>query len=387
MEKKSFNILMIAHASNEAGGGEDDFFRLLKEFKGEFHIYGVIPDGYRAKLFSEYSDEFVNIPDQIFPFTKFNLPRYIWYLLKSVAKAGKLIPYLKKIRNEIDICFVNSSVCLTEIILLNHYKIPYVLSIKEKIEPHFIRKIIYRYYDRTAKSVIVISEQLRRAFEDEGSRIKPELIYSSIDEEEYSAIKNECSGNFKKDGNTFTILNVGNIYPLKNQMMLLDALSNYKGDKKIKVIFAGSIADNNYSGKIKAKAAELKGIEIIFAGALNRKELLKEMYLSDCVAITSKQEGMSLVLVESLFMEKPVIATPVGAIPDVIVNGVNGFILNGFDSRELSSYIRKLTDDRSLAEKISENAFRAYKENFNIEHYLKSHRRILLNNAKRNERS
>ncbi len=387
MEKKSLNILMIAHASNEAGGGEDDFFRLLKELKGEFYIYGVIPNGYRAKVFSEYTDKFVNIPDQIFPFTKFSLPRYIWYLLKSIAKARKLIPYFKKIRDEIDICFVNSSVCLTEIILLNHYKIPYVLSIKEKIEPHFVRKMIYRYYDRTAKSVIVISEQLRKAFEDEGSRIKPELVYSSIDEAEYLFIKNKCSESFKKDEGIFTILNAGNIYPLKNQMLLLDALSSYNGDKKIKVIFAGSIADSNYFDKLKIKAEALKGVEIYFAGALKREELLKEMYLSDCVVITSKQEGMSLVLVESLFMEKPVIATPVGAIPDVIENGVNGFILNGFDSGELSSYIKKLSDYRSLAEKISGYAYQAYKENFNIDHYLKSHKRILLNNAKRNERS
>lgn len=388
MGKKSLNILMIAHATNKAGGGEDDFFRLLKEFKNEFIIYGVIPEGYRAEQFEKYTDYPIRIPDKIFPFTKFNILKYIQYFLISLKKIKILYPFFRNHKNDFDICFVNSSVCLTEIMLLNHFKIPYVLSIKEKIQPEFIRKLIYKYYDRTAKAVIVISGELKKTYEEICKNIKPELIYSSIDEDEYTEIKNELNRNPSENNkDTFQIINIGNIYPLKNQIMLLDALGNKIAKQKIKVIFAGAVTDRQYFEKLKAKAEKFKGVEVIFAGAIDRKEVIRSIYNSDCVVITSKQEGMSLVLVESLFMEKPLIATPVGAIPDVIRNGINGFMLNGFDSSELSNYIDKLINDKDIAVCISKNAFKAYKENFDIGHYLKSHREILLNNAYKNERN
>ena len=379
---------MVAHATNKAGGGEDDFFRLLKEFKNDFNIYGVIPEGYRAAQFEKFSDISIRIPDKIFPFTKFNILKYIQYFLISLKKIKILYPFFRKYKNDFDICFVNSSVCLTEIMLLNHFKIPYVLSVKEKIQPRFIRNLIYKYYDKNAKAVIVISGELKKTYEEICKNLKPELIYSSIDEEEYTEIKNGLKQNpSESNSGTYNIINIGNIYPLKNQIMLLDALERCSTKKKIKVIFAGAVTDRKYFEKLKTKAEKFKGVEVIFAGALDRKEVIRSIYNSDCVVITSKQEGMSLVLVESLFMEKPVIATPVGAIPDVIRNGVNGFMLKGFDSSELSFYIDRLINDRDIAVCISKNAFKAYKENFDIGHYLKSHREILLNNANKNERN
>jgi len=387
MEKKKLNILMIAHATNEAGGGEDDFFRLLKNFYEEFNIYGVIPLGHRSELFKKYTHNSVIIPDKIFPFTSFNIFRYILYLWISLKKIKILFPYFKKIKDEIDICFVNSSVCLTEIFLLNHFEIPYVLSIKERIEPLFIRKMIYKYYDKTAKAVIVISDFLKKSYDSITNGNSSYLIHSAIDENDYLEIKNDVKAKFRKDENIFMIMNIGNIYELKNQMILLDAMMNYTGDKKIKLIFAGNISNSHYYENLKSKVKSLNNVAVIFAGALNKYELLKNIYLSDCVVITSKQEGMSLVLVESLFMEKPIISTPVGVVPEIIRNGENGFMLNGFDSSELSLYINMLINDKDLMEKISSNAYKSYKDNFDIEHYLKSHKKILLDNAKHYERN
>jgi len=55
---------------------------------------------------------------------------------------------------------------------------------------------------------------------------------------------------------------------------------------------------------------------------------------------------------EAMSCGKPVIVTPVGAIPDYVKDGINGFILNNYDSKKLAEIIIRLLKDEKLREKI-----------------------------------
>jgi glycosyltransferase involved in cell wall biosynthesis len=49
----------------------------------------------------------------------------------------------------------------------------------------------------------------------------------------------------------------------------------------------------------------------------------------DAFALVSEQEGFALVFLEAMFCGLPVIATPVGAVPEVIQSRINGIIVDG----------------------------------------------------------
>ena len=155
-------ILMITHSANKTGGGENDFQALLDHFQKRYHICSIVPEGPRVEEIKKYSDETLVIPARIFPFECFNIKMYSAYIYYSVKKTFLLIPFLLKNKQNIDVVFVNSSVCIIEMVILWFLSIPFYLSIKEIIEPRFIRTISYKFFNISAKSVIVISDLLRK---------------------------------------------------------------------------------------------------------------------------------------------------------------------------------------------------------------------------------
>lgn len=371
-------ILMISHSSNLTGGGENDFQTLLEHFHGRYYIYSIIPEGPRVTSIKELSNEILVIPDKIFPFTCFNLKNYIIYIYYSVVKLFTFIPFVLRNKKYIDIAFVNSSVCIIEVFVLSFFRIPYYVSIKEIIEPKSIRNIFYRFFYNTSENVIVISKALKKLYTEVNKESKPIIIRSAIDEKSYSLEKAKLINASRKTNNEFTIVNIGVIAAIKNQKLLIDAASELSPGIRVRILFIGKIVDVKYYNDINRliNTYNLKNVEFIFTNDLPKFKVLEEIYKSDCVVITSLKEGMSLVLVECLFMEKPLIATKVGVIPEVIKDGFNGFTINN-NSKELALVIEKLQSDSSLCQYISSNAFKSYEGNFKMEYYKSKHEEAL----------
>jgi asparagine synthase (glutamine-hydrolysing) len=84
---------------------------------------------------------------------------------------------------------------------------------------------------------------------------------------------------------------------------------------------------------IKTKGLDKK---IILLG--NVDNLNELMSISDILLHTAKFEGMPNVIVEALYQNCPIVATSVGAIPELITHGVNGFIAEVGDITAMSNY-------------------------------------------------
>ena len=67
-------------------------------------------------------------------------------------------------------------------------------------------------------------------------------------------------------------------------------------------------------------------------------------------------EPFGLVIIESLNRGMPVIASKIGAIPEIITNEYNGFLFEPGDSYSLSNIITKTIGDNQLISKLSQNA-------------------------------
>lgn len=154
----------------------------------------------------------------------------------------------------------------------------------------------------------------------------------------------------------------------KNLEMLLKAYALFKeerSDKYPRLVLAGSEIPHE---RIKEKAHTLgieKDIEIIEKPST---EKLVEIYSNASIFIlTSKEEGLGLVILEAMACGLPVIATKCGG-PEMLINeGENGYLLNSFSEEKLSIKIDTLWKDCQKRLKISKTNIKKVDQHFNKE--------------------
>jgi glycosyltransferase involved in cell wall biosynthesis len=107
---------------------------------------------------------------------------------------------------------------------------------------------------------------------------------------------------------------------------------------------------------------------IIFTGfRMDVPNLLREASIS---VLPSLSEGLSNVLIESMTAGIPVVATQVGGNPEVIRNGVTGFLVPPKSSAELSRAILQLLNEPEMAESMGKVGILHIRQRFSIDRAL-----------------
>jgi len=75
----------------------------------------------------------------------------------------------------------------------------------------------------------------------------------------------------------------------------------------------------------------------------------------DIFVLTSLHEGIPMVLLEAMYIEKPVIATGVGGIPEIISDGENGILIPSMDPKALADACMELIVNDALRKKLTDN--------------------------------
>jgi len=83
-----------------------------------------------------------------------------------------------------------------------------------------------------------------------------------------------------------------------------------------------------------------------------RADIPEIMAASDVVVLTSDSEGVPQVLTQAMAMQRPVVAAPIGAIPDLIEDGVTGLFAEAGNARSFADKIVMLLRDDSLSRKL-----------------------------------
>jgi len=110
-----------------------------------------------------------------------------------------------------------------------------------------------------------------------------------------------------------------------------------------------------YQKEIEELVNELKISEnVIITGFL--EDVFTPLALTDIYAHISLQEGLPLAILEAMIMKKPVIASSVGGIPEVIEDGRTGILLE-VDYKLISDSIVKLYKDKKKMMELGQNAY------------------------------
>jgi glycosyltransferase involved in cell wall biosynthesis len=115
---------------------------------------------------------------------------------------------------------------------------------------------------------------------------------------------------------------------------------------------------------------------IVFTGDLKNPFVALEV--SDLLChITKAEGGVSLSILEAMSIGKPIIATRVGGIPEIISDGENGLLVN-LEIQSIQNNISRLIDNKEFASKLGQNAQRTVKEKFNWNDTIKKYIDIYL---------
>jgi glycosyltransferase involved in cell wall biosynthesis len=93
--------------------------------------------------------------------------------------------------------------------------------------------------------------------------------------------------------------------------------------------------------------------------ALETAEVARALDDAWVLVLPSRSEGLGRVVVEAFCRGRPVLATRVGGIPDLVEDGVNGMLVTPGDVAALADALVRLLTDRSLAERLGDGARRS----------------------------
>ena len=150
-----------------------------------------------------------------------------------------------------------------------------------------------------------------------------------------------------------TLIIVGRLHEAKGHMDLLPVVARLAEQKlKLHLLVVG---EGELEGQILSQISEL-GIENHVTLTGFRSDVLSLIAACDVVVMPSRWEGLPMALLEAMALEKPVVATKVGGIPNVVHDGENGLLVAAGNMTMLEEKLNLILQDKALSERLAEQA-------------------------------
>ena len=211
-----------------------------------------------------------------------------------------------------------------------------------------------RWAARHADHLITVSAALKQVLVEMGAHPpKITVLRNGVDVELFRPIERDTMRH-ELGLSGFVLLSVGNLVPAKGHNLVIEAVAHLP-DAKLLIIGQGP--DELRLRKMIANRGLDDRIHIL--GNMDQEALCNYYGAADALVLASAREGWPNVLLESMACGTPVIATNVGAAPDIIATPEAGILASERSTAALLEAIRQLKDhypDRA--------ATRAYAEQF-----------------------
>jgi glycosyltransferase involved in cell wall biosynthesis len=181
---------------------------------------------------------------------------------------------------------------------------------------------------------------------DEADWGKVHVVHCGIDPRVYAAPGVDGDG-----GPGLRIVCVGRLVHLKGQSLLVDAVAELAGrgvDARLELV-----GDGPKRAELERQAAE-RGVadRVRLAGSVGQ-DAIRERYLAaDVFCLASFAEGVPVVLMEAMALERPVVTTRIMGIPELVEDGVGGLLVPPGDLPSLVAALERLAGDAELRRRL-----------------------------------
>lgn len=362
--------IKILHVVRPAEGGmKEHLVSLAKNTdQNKFKVMVACPEG------SSTYDELVKAGIEVFPFSivgQLN-PKRDWRSIRQ------LITIMKKVRPHI-VHTHSSKAGLVGRIAAKMTGVPIVfmtahnsifydnLSLKKKLLFAYTEKMLALGTDK----IIAVSEALK----DEiltWEKINPAkitVIKNGIDVEKFqiSVDKIKICQELDLKPDLPIVGTVARFAPQKGLTYLIDAIAMINNtDAQFLIIGDGPLREDL------EKQVQKLGLtnKIFFAGL--RRDIDHLLPVMDIFVLPSVTEGLPLTILEAMAAARPIVATAVGGIPEVIIDKKTGLLIPSKDADKLAQAIKQLLEDNTLARTLANNGFALVDKEFNLNLMVKN---------------
>jgi glycosyltransferase involved in cell wall biosynthesis len=186
--------------------------------------------------------------------------------------------------------------------------------------------------------------------------------------------------NIKDD--TVAIGVVGRIVPVKNLKLFIEVAAKLIASKTKEIRFF-IIGDGVLRKEIEKQCKSLnlsytenagEDANIIFTSWI--EDILPAMHAMDIVALTSNNEGTPMSLIEAQFSGKPVVATNVGGVRDIVINNETGFLTEPGNAEIMCEKLKLLIEQRELRNMMGKKAADFARANFSKKKEIESYKQL-----------
>lgn len=257
----------------------------------------------------------------------------IWKLVRSDLRT-----------RDIDLVYSNTGVILAGAWISQMLKKPHIWHIREFMEEDhgittlFHKRSYYRFVNKNASKVVLISEALKKKYE------------AGIDNQKIRVIHDDLSANYLMDTvlpweqRRKNILFAGTICEGKGQLVAIQALGILKRKGiEYNLNIAGTVKDRDkYYYDILCKEVEHNGLEkqVKFLGQVaNLSEVRQSMGIG---VVASRSEAFGRVTIEGMLAHMIMVGADAGGTTELITDSVNGFLYPLNDAEKLAAVLEHL---------------------------------------------
>ena len=131
---------------------------------------------------------------------------------------------------------------------------------------------------------------------------------------------------------------------------------------------------------LRGKRLAKKNSNMRFLPCMSEQELAQHYMRADVLISTSRYEGFGYTILEALTHGAPVVCFNNSALPELVIDGYNGFMVETNDIDAMAQRIKRLKNDPDLRQKLSAGALKSaarYSESRLVEKYIDLYRSLV----------
>ncbi len=369
----------VLHIAQSAGGVAEYLYMLLKNFNStEYENVLIVSEDYKNQI-KRFEPYIKNI--YVVPMTRNINPKVD---INSIFRIKKII---KEERPEIVYLHSSKAGAVGRLALLFDFKTKILYNAhgwyfnaeigkKKKTFFAFVEKVLAI---KTNKIINISNAEYESALK---YKIAPKkkmcIIENGIDFSKFAnsdMYRTETRKKYDIDKNDIVIGVVGRLSEQKDPMTTIRVFKMVKdkySNAKLMMVGSGELEDE-VRGFAKSNNIDK---DVIITGWIDNVE--KYIPAFDIAVLPSKWEGFGLVIVEYMACGKPVVASNVGGIVDIIEDGKNGFLCEVGNEKEIYYKIDKILECKDLRENISKRNY-IDKDKYDILLFMEKYIEILKN--------
>ena len=254
-----------------------------------------------------------------------------------------------------------------------NFKKAFIYGSKSVVEPQLIDKLKLLIADLALPFVLKNTDAVKLEYSTQLNSYKipnetlaPIYIFPNI-------VNIKSFINEKKLDKKYLLL-VGYPWFLKGVDILIKAFNNiYKDFPNYKLKIVGWCPDSRDYYEYLAK--DNPNIEL--CNPVPHKEIIAIMNSCSVYVLASRTDASPRVLREAMASKKPIIATNVDGVPELIKDGYNGLLFENENIDQLSEKIKLLLSDNEYAQKLAQNAYKSVQEKFSEEIYIDNYKQVI----------